>query len=138
MTVTLKIYGYGTDNNGNQKVELGEFLALHRIGVYDIRLNYQQQDFEVAGNQVTAFTYFSQLGYESRTSSLIYDVSFAYNPDGTKFVQLDNGLSEFQFEDKPSILVADDTTPALDLVINPTVTYSVTGGKNNDRLEGDK
>lgn len=123
-----------SDNNGNQKVELGEFLGLHRIGIDEIAIEYQNRDFEVAGNKVTASTYFSQLGYEFRKRSQIYDVSFAYNPEGVKFEELTNGLSQFDFEDKPNILIGDDTTPALDLTIDPTVTYSVTGGKNNDKL----
>ena len=123
-----------TDNNGNNRVELGELAALHRYGIADISLHSQAKNFELAGNLVSSSTYFTQLGYRYRNRSQIFDVAFAYNPDGVKLEELGNGLNQFTFENKPNIIVADSTAGDLDLVIDPTVTYSVTGGDGNDQL----
>ncbi|MBD2496754.1 calcium-binding protein [Nostoc sp. FACHB-280] len=122
------------DANGNRKVELGELAALHRYGIEDVSLASQQKNFEIAGNLVTASTYFTQLGYQFRKRSQIFDVTFAYNPNGVKLETLPGGINKFNFENKPDILIADDTAGSLDLTIDPTITYSVTGGKNNDKL----
>ncbi|MBC1269455.1 putative Ig domain-containing protein, partial [Trichormus variabilis FSR] len=122
------------DANGNRKVELGELAALHRYGIDDISLASQQKNFEVAGNLITASTYFTQLGYEFRKRSQIFDVAFAYNPNGVKLETLPGGINKFNFENKPDIIIADDTAGNLNLTIDPTITYAVTGGKGNDIL----
>ncbi len=122
------------DANGNNRVELGELAALHRYGIEEISLASQQKNFEIAGNLITASTYFTQLGYEFRKRSQIFDVAFAYNPDGVKLETLPGGINKFNFENKPDIIIADDTAGNLNLTIDPTVTYSVTGGKGNDKL----
>jgi len=122
------------DANGNHKVELGELAALHRYGIEDISLANQQKNFEISGNLITNSTYFTQLGYEFRKCYQIFDVAFAYNPDGVKLETLPGGINKFNFENKPDILIADDTAGNLNLTIDPTVTYSVTGGKGNDIL----
>ncbi|NJM18905.1 MAG: DUF4114 domain-containing protein [Richelia sp. SM1_7_0] len=122
------------DANGNHRVELGELAALHRYGIEEISLASQQKNFEIAGNLITASTYFTQLGYEFRKRSQIFDVAFAYNPDGVKLETLPGGINKFNFENKPDIIIADDTAGNLNLTIDPTVTYSVTGGKGNDIL----
>ncbi|BAZ14316.1 putative Ig [Calothrix sp. NIES-4071] len=122
------------DANGNHKVELGELAALHRYGIEDISLASQQKNFEIAGNLITTSTYFTQLGYEFRKRSQIFDVAFAYNPNGVKLETLPGGINKFNFENKPDILIADDTAGNLNLTIDPTITYSVTGGKGNDKL----
>ena len=122
------------DANGNHRVELGELAALHRYGIEEISLTSQQKNFEIAGNLITASTYFTQLGYEFRKRSQIFDVAFAYNPDGVKLETLPGGINKFNFENKPDIIIADDTAGNLNLTIDPTVTYSVTGGKGNDIL----
>ena len=123
-----------TDNNGNNRVELGELAALHRYGIADISLHSQAKNFELAGNLVSSSTYFTQLGYRYRNRSQIFDVAFAYNPDGVKLEELGNGLNQFTFENKPNIIVADSTASDLNLEIDPTLTYSVTGGGGNDTL----
>ncbi|WP_284681659.1 calcium-binding protein, partial [Adonisia turfae] len=122
------------DSNGNHRVELGELSALYRHGIGDISLTSQQKDFEVAGNLVSASTYFTQLGFQYRNRSQIFDVAFAYNPDGVKLEELEGGLNEFDFESKANILIADDTASDLDLVIDPSLTYSATGGSGDDSL----
>ncbi|MBE9061112.1 calcium-binding protein [cf. Phormidesmis sp. LEGE 11477] len=123
-----------TDNNGNNRVELGELAALHRYGIADISLISQSKNYELAGNQVTASAYFTQLGYRYRNRSQIFDVAFAYNPDGVKLEELGNGLNQFTFENKPNIIIADSTANDLNLEIDPALTYSVTGGDGNDTL----
>ena len=123
-----------TDNNGNNRVELGELAALHRYGIADISLHSQAKNFELAGNLVSSSTYFTQLGYRYRNRSQIFDVAFAYNPDGVRLEELGGGLNQFTFENKPNIIIADSTAGDLDLVIDPTATYSITGGDGNDQL----
>ncbi|MFN6537638.1 MAG: calcium-binding protein [Nostoc sp. EkiNYC01] len=105
-----------------------------KTGKSYISLATQQKNFEIAGNLITTSTYFTQLGYEFRKRSQIFDVAFAYNPNGVKLETLPGGFNKFNFQNKPDILIADDTAGNLNLTIDPTITYSVTGGKGNDRF----
>jgi len=122
------------DNNGNHIVELGELIALHRFNLDEIALESQSRNFEIAGNQIKSSTYFSQLGFQYRKYSQIYDVSFSYNPNGVRFENLNNELAKFDFENKPDILVDNGTSSTVDFAIDPAINYSVTGTKGNDRL----
>ena len=123
-----------TDTNLNGQVELSEMAGLYRYGLTHISVNLQSKDFTIAGNKVTGSAYFVRAGYEIRPVSRLYDIQFAYDPNGVVLEQMGNGISRFNYENKPDIIFADDSTKEINLVIDPNDTYSATGGKGNDIL----
>jgi Ca2+-binding RTX toxin-like protein len=123
-----------SDTNLNGQVELGELAALYRYGIANISVTLQSKDYTIAGNKVTGSAYFSRAGYEIRSVSKLCDVQFAYDPNGVILEQMGNGLSRFNYENKPDIVFADGPTQDINLIIDPNDTYSATGGKGNDFL----
>lgn len=123
-----------TDYNQNGQTDLGEIVALHRYGILEISTNAQTKNYSIAGNPITAEAYFTRLGLEYQRRSKLYDVAFVYNSNGVKLETLGSGWAGFNFENKPNVLFADGSQTNLTLVIDPTTTYSVTGGKGNDQL----
>ncbi|TRU29529.1 MAG: calcium-binding protein [Microcystis aeruginosa Ma_MB_S_20031200_S102D] len=123
-----------TDTNLNGQVELGELAALYRYGINNIAVTPQTKDYTVAGNKITASAYFTRVGYDIRSTAKLYDVQFAYDPNGVILEQMGNGVSRFNYENKPDIIFADDSTQNINLTIDPNDTYSATGGTGNDIL----
>ena len=123
-----------TDTNLNGQVELGELAALYRYGINTISVTPQTKDYTVAGNKITASAYFTRLGFDIRSTAKLHDVQFAYDPNGVILEQLSNGIAKFNYENKPDIIFADDTTPNINLIVDPNETYSATGSKGNDFL----
>jgi Ca2+-binding RTX toxin-like protein len=123
-----------TDTNLNGQVELGELAALYRYGINTISVTPQTKDYTVAGNKITASAYFTRLGFDIRPTAKLHDVQFAYDPNGVILEQLGNGIAKFNYENKPDIIFADDSTQKINLTIDPNDTYSATGGTGNDIL----
>jgi len=123
-----------TDTNLNGQVDLGELAALYRYGINNISVTPQTKDYTVAGNKITASAYFTRVGYDIRSTAKLYDVQFAYDPNGVILEQMGNGVSRFNYENKPDIIFADDSTQNINLTIDPNDTYSATGGTGNDIL----
>ncbi|WP_148096718.1 FG-GAP-like repeat-containing protein, partial [Aphanothece sacrum] len=122
------------DSNLNAQVELGELAALYRFGINSISTLPQTNNDTIAGNQITASASFTRLGFPIRSTAKLHDVQFAYNPNGIVIEQPGDGTTKFNYENKPDIIFADDSNKPLNLTIDPSVTYSVTGGNANDTL----